>query len=92
MTTAKYVADLPGWVPDTRLYRLDDDRYLAVSVIDYYTATGTEVFLCDERGQPIDADGNPANGLTPLATFPPGTSHADALTQLGYQVTVETDA
>lgn len=36
------------------------------------------VFLCDERGIAIDADGDPTNGLTPLLTLPPGTTFEQA--------------
>lgn len=55
-----------------------------------------EVFLADERGQVIDYDGDPSNGLTPIlstdsASFAmmivPGLStHAEALEALGYSV------
>ncbi|MGB3602702.1 MAG: hypothetical protein WBA38_04015 [Gordonia sp. (in: high G+C Gram-positive bacteria)] len=41
----------------------------------------TLVFLADPEGQPIDADGDPTNGLTPIRTFPPGTTHEQALAQ-----------
>lgn len=39
----------------------------------------TVVYLSDETGNVLDADGEPANGMTPLATYPPGTSHDEAL-------------
>jgi len=39
----------------------------------------TEVYLCDEYGTLIDGDGDPSNGMTPLAVFPAGTTHVDAL-------------
>ena len=42
----------------------------------------TEVFLADEHGVPIDADGDPANGMTPLLRLPPGTTHEQALEEL----------
>ena len=42
----------------------------------------TEVFLADDRGTPIDADGDPANGLTPLLRCAPGTTHEQALAEL----------
>ncbi|AJD82451.1 minor tail protein [Mycobacterium phage Sheen] len=38
----------------------------------------TVVFACNEEGLATD--------LTPLHKFPPGTSHEDALEQLGYTV------
>lgn len=74
----EYVRDLPGWVPVTRLYRHGSGQHVAVSVIDFYTARGTEVFLCDKQGIAIDADGDPANGLTALLRLPAGTNFADA--------------
>lgn len=78
----QFVADLPNWVPVTKLFRHEaTDRHIAVSVIDFYDARGTEVFLCDETGVAIDADNNPANGLTPLLVCDVGTSHEDACTQ-----------
>lgn len=39
----------------------------------------TEVFLCDEHAVPIDADGDPTNGLTPLLRLPAGTTHEQAI-------------
>lgn len=42
----------------------------------------TEVFLADEHGVPIDADGDPANGMTPLLRCAPGTAHEQALEEL----------
>lgn len=36
----------------------------------------TVVLRCDADGLPVDGD------MTPLRTFPPGTSHEDALAQL----------
>lgn len=37
----------------------------------------------------LDADGDPANGMTPIAVLDAGTSFADALAHLGYQLTQE---
>ncbi|UQE73828.1 hypothetical protein MYK68_15840 [Gordonia sp. PP30] len=51
----------------------------------------TEVFLADEYGTPIDADGDPANGMTPLLRCAPGTTHEEALAQLGAEVTGDVD-
>ncbi|GAA3963179.1 DUF7572 family protein [Gordonia caeni] len=42
----------------------------------------TEVFLADEHGTPIDADGDPTNGLTPLLRLPAGTTHAQAIAEV----------
>ena len=75
----EFVTNLPHWVPHTRLYRHEESgRHIAVSVIDFYDATGTEVFLCDEQGVAIDADGDPANGLTPLLILDVGTTFEEA--------------
>lgn len=49
----------------------------------------TEVFLVDENAVVLDADGDPSNGMTPLATFPAGTTHAEALAALGYTLATE---
>ncbi|SDT84341.1 hypothetical protein [Gordonia westfalica] len=55
------------------------------------------MFLSDERGQVIDYDGDPANGLTPILSTdsksfamtinPDLATHADALAALGYELT-----
>lgn len=50
--------------------------------VDHTEPGPTTVILCDENATPIDADGDPTNGLTPLATYPPGTTHDDALRRL----------
>lgn len=39
----------------------------------------TEVYLADEHGVPVDADGDPTNGLTALAQFETGTTFEQAL-------------
>ena len=49
----------------------------------------TEVFLADENAVVLDADGNPANGMTPLLRCESAIPSADALAQLGY--TLEED-
>lgn len=41
-------------------------------------ARPTVVFECTPEGLAID--------LTPVATFPPGTTHEEALAEMGYQV------
>ncbi len=45
-----------------------------------------DVFLADENAIVLDADGDPANGMTPLARFPDG-GFASALAALGYELT-----
>lgn len=49
----------------------------------------TVVILADEQGQPIDSDGDPTNGLTPVLRCPGGTSAEDALAQCGYKVVTD---
>lgn len=44
----------------------------------------TEVFLADENAVVLDADGDPANGMTPLLRCAGALPIADALAQLGY--------
>ena len=44
----------------------------------------TEVFLADEHATVLDADDNPANGMTPLLRCDGPTPIADALASLGY--------
>lgn len=39
----------------------------------------TEVFLADANARPVDSDGDPTNGLTPLLRLSPGTTHEQAL-------------
>lgn len=79
----RYVRDLGHWCPTTRLY-VDDTsgQHYAVTVLDFYTATGTEVFLCTEQGIAIDADGDPENGLTPILRLPVGTTFGQAVDAL----------
>jgi hypothetical protein len=57
---------------------------LSVPIAVSQIPKGTEVFLADENAVVLDADGEPANGLTPLAQFEDGTSFEAALAQLGY--------
>src|SRR5689334_1319444 len=47
----------------------------------------TVIFLCNEEGQAIDAEENDFDPLTPLHTFPAGTTHAEALQAAGYTLT-----
>lgn len=58
---------------------------------------GVEVFLANERGMVVDADGNPENGLTAIASTDPNTfalghfpatitTHEEALNYLGYEI------
>lgn len=48
--------------------------------------SGTDVFLSDASAAVLDADGNPANGMTPLAALPNCSSFAEALAELGWEL------
>lgn len=53
-------------------------QFVAGIRVDEVIPPQVEVFLCDENAQPIDADGDPTNGLTPLLRLDPDTSFNDA--------------
>ncbi|MGW8935970.1 DUF7572 family protein [Gordonia terrae] len=64
-------------------------EYLGVADVPIYQSqvpAGVDVYLADERGVVLDADGDPANGMTPLAVLPDTSTHAEALEALGYNV------
>ena len=48
--------------------------------------TAVAVFLSDAEQNVLDADGDPSNGMTPLATPPNVETHAAALAALGYEL------
>lgn len=89
---------MPQFCPVTNLYRLVDGRCVLITVksgpviaglaealqvpLAPLAAAPTEVFLADEDGTLIDADGDPANGMTALVRLPPGTTHEEALAAL----------
>lgn len=56
------------------------------AVIRTEAATKAAVFLSDENAVVLDADGDPANGMTPLASYDDVASHAEVLARLGYTV------
>ena len=66
-----------GWMPVARHYEVDGG-WLVVVVCNFLTATGTDVFYADEFGG--------AQSMEPIAKFPEGTSHDEALGNLGYEV------
>ncbi|MEX7470193.1 hypothetical protein AB4Z39_10820 [Mycobacterium adipatum] len=67
-------------VPETVSYFLG----VRVPIAEVHLPVGADVFLSDENATVLDADGDPANGMTPLATFNVNT-HAAALAALGYE-------
>ena len=68
-------------VPDGILPTLPDLVQITTELMELVDVveSPTEVFLADEHGTPIDADGDPCNGLTALAQYPTGTTHTQAL-------------
>jgi hypothetical protein len=66
-----------GWMPVARHYQVEGG-WLVVVVCNFLTATGTNVFYADELGG--------AQSMEPIAKFADGTSHDDALINLGYEV------
>lgn len=76
-TATRLDTDIAHWSPITRHYAVDGG-YLAVTVHRFLTATGTDVYFCDERAI--------APTLEPIASYPDGTTHNQALELLGYTV------
>lgn len=90
--------DMSAWAPGTRHYALDDGTFVAVEagggltplaeamirealqggIVTTQLPRPTVVFACNEDGAATD--------LTPLHTFPAGTSHEEALTLIGHTV------
>ncbi|MEU9805017.1 hypothetical protein [Mycobacterium sp. NPDC050853] len=60
---------------------------LDLPVAKSHLAQHADVFLADENAVVIDADGNPANGMTALATIPSCDTHSGVLAELGYELT-----
>lgn len=76
-TATRIDTEMSHWCPVTRHYSVDGG-YLAVTLNKFLTAEGTDVFYADENGGAIS--------LTPIAQFPEGTTHDQALEQIGYTV------
>jgi len=70
-------SDVAHWIPVARHYQVDGG-YLVVVAANFFTAKGTDVFYADETAGPIS--------MEPIVQFPDGTSHDEALTNLGYTV------
>jgi len=58
-----------------------------IPVARSHVSAGAEVFLSDDAGVVLDADGDPSNGMTPIARVAGAASHETALQHLGYTVT-----
>lgn len=76
-TATRLDTDMGGWMPVARHYEVDGG-WLVVVVCSFFTATGTDVFYADVLAG--------AHSMEPVAKFPDGTTHDEALTQLGYEV------
>ena len=76
-TATRLDTDIAHWAPVTRHYQVEGG-HLAVTVHRFLTASGTDVYYCDERAI--------APSLQPIAEFPEGTTHNEALERLGYTV------
>jgi len=76
-TATRLDTDMGGWMPVARHYQVEGG-WLVVVVCNFLTATGTNVFYADELGG--------AQSMEPIAKFADGTSHDDALINLGYEV------
>ena len=77
-----FVMDVTWMCPVTRLYRDGGGQHYLVSCCDFFTAHHTEVFLADEQGAAVDADGDPANGLTALVRWDEQMDHETAVARL----------
>jgi hypothetical protein len=76
-TATRLDSDMGGWMPVARHYAVEGG-WLVVVVCNFLTATGTDVFYADETAG--------AQSMEPIAKFPDGTNHDEALTSLGYEV------
>ena len=60
---------------------------IRVPIARSHLPKGADIFLCDEAATVLDADNNPANGMTPLAHVDVDT-HEEALMEFGYTIEV----
>lgn len=61
---------------------------IAIPISAVQLPTAVDVFLADEFATVLDSDGDPSNGMTPLASYEVDT-HAAALAALGYELIEE---
>lgn len=76
-TATRTDTPMANWIPITRHYEVEGG-FLAVTMAKFLTAKGTDVFYCDGGGGPYS--------MEPIARFPDGTTHDQALEALGYTV------
>lgn len=79
-TATRLNTDMAHWAPVSRHYCVDGG-YLVVTTQRLLGAAGTDIYLCDERAI--------APTLEPIASYPHGTTHTEALERLGYMVVDE---
>ncbi|OHT56010.1 MULTISPECIES: DUF7572 family protein [Mycobacteroides] len=60
---------------------------LGIPVNILHLPKAVDVFLSDENAVVLDADFDSANGLTPLCRINDCTSHDEALSLMGYEIT-----
>lgn len=60
---------------------------LMIPIMRSHIPKRVDVFLSDESGAVLDADGDPSNGMTPVARFEGAATHEEALAELGYELT-----
>lgn len=70
--------DTPGTLAET--------LGIVVPIAQSHMPTQVDVFLADENATVVDADDNPANGMTPLWSYPDCDSHSEALSRAGYEL------
>lgn len=61
---------------------------VTVPVAASHLPVSVDVFLSNANAEVLDSDGDPANGLTPIARLA-AESHEAALKELGYMLAVE---
>lgn len=59
---------------------------ITVPISPSHLPTHADVFLADESAVVLDADGDPANGLTPLVRVPDCDNFTDALSAAGFEL------
>lgn len=59
---------------------------IVVPVAQSHMPKRVDVFLADSNATVLDADDNPANGMTPLFSYDDCESHDDALLRAGYEL------
>jgi hypothetical protein len=76
-TATRLDTNLAHWIPVARHYQVDGG-YLVVVAANFFTAKGTDVFYSDENAGPFS--------MQAIAKFPDGTTHDEALANMGYTV------